>query len=114
MMLPEDPYLEHLQRAISEIPQQPHHRRAVQIISNEVDLTKHDICHRPLQFTRSSKRLRIPCDIIGIAGGPLWARVLIAGIEGPIIRFRPPFPEIIGQDADVILRLVRECREMAR
>ena len=113
MMLPGDPYFKHLQRAISEIPQQPHHRRPVQIIANEVDLTKHDICHRSLLFIRSNKRLNIPCDIVSIAGGPIETIIFVPGEWGVISRFGSPFHVITGEDAEVIRDLVRELREVA-
>ena len=113
MILPIDPYREHLQRAISEIPQQPHHRRAVQIIANEVDLTKHDICQRPLLFVPSSECLNIPCDIVSIAGGPIGSIIFVPGEWGVISRFGSPFHVITGEDAEVIRDLVRELREVA-
>jgi hypothetical protein len=113
MILPVNPYLEHLERAISVIPQQPHHRRAVQIIANEVDLTKHDICHRPLLFVRSNERLNIPCDIISLADGPIGTIIFVPGEGGVISRFGSPFHVITGEDAEVIRDLVREFREVA-
>jgi hypothetical protein len=112
MSLSAPPNTEQHARKIFHIPQKSHNGKAVQVIADEGDLTKHGIRDRNLVYYEYSHEEWGTVDCISIQFAPEYCLLLVDRKTGDVVRMTSPVEPITGLGAVLVRELVRECREL--